>query len=89
MEKIQDALIRAYAMLSSLRKNIGQMTDYEVLETYVSKYYTVLDGLKTTGIDFLNSVYQMWKSGDLSEVGATLLVRDGTPKKYMWINHTC
>ena len=47
----QDAFVRAFAMLSSLRKNIGQMTDYSILETYVREFHTVLDKLGTTRVD--------------------------------------
>jgi len=47
----QDTLARAYAMLSSLRKNIEQMTTYNVLETYVREFHTVLDRLEGIGID--------------------------------------
>ena len=47
----QDELARAYAMLSSLRKNIGQMTKYNVLETYVHEFHTVLDRLEKIGVE--------------------------------------
>ena len=46
----QDTLARAYAMLSSLRKNIDQITS-GVTETYVREFHTVLDRLEDTGID--------------------------------------
>ena len=47
----QDILARAYVTLSSLRKNIGQMTGYSVLETYVHEFHTVLDRLEGIEID--------------------------------------
>lgn len=50
-ENSQDELARAYAMLSSLRKNIGEMTAYNVPETYVSEFHSVLDRLGNIGID--------------------------------------
>lgn len=49
-ENEQDVLARAYAMLSSLRRNIDQMT-YNVLETYVHEFHAVLDKLESIGID--------------------------------------
>jgi len=45
----QDTLARAYAMLSSLRKNIDQLT-LNVPETYVREFHTVLDSLEGIGI---------------------------------------
>ncbi len=50
-ENKQDALARAYATLSSLRKNIGEMTADRVLETYVREFHAALDKLESTGID--------------------------------------
>ena len=50
-ENKQDELARAYAMLSSLRKNIGQMSDYSIPETYVREFHTVLDRLTGIGIN--------------------------------------
>ena len=47
----QDELVRAYAILQALRKNIGQMTDYSILETYVNEFHSVLDRLEGIGID--------------------------------------
>ncbi len=47
----QDTLARAYAMLSSLRKNIGSMKEYSILETYANEFHAVLDRLEGTGID--------------------------------------
>ena len=47
----QDALTRAHAMLSSLRKNIDQMTEYNVTETYVHEFHNVLEKLEGIGID--------------------------------------
>ena len=49
-ENRQDALVRAYAMLSSLRKNITQIVG-NVEETYVREFHAVLDRLKGIGID--------------------------------------
>jgi hypothetical protein len=46
----QDELARAYAMLSSLRKNIEQMTS-TIPETYVHEFHKVLDKLEGIGID--------------------------------------
>jgi len=46
----QDILARAYAMLSSLRKNIDQITS-GVTETYVREFHTVLDRLEGIEID--------------------------------------
>lgn len=43
-------LARAYATLSSLRKNISQMTDYRVTDTYVCEFHAVLDRLESIGI---------------------------------------
>jgi len=48
-ENSQDVLIRAYAMLSALRKNIAQMGAVE--ETYVREFHTVLTKLEGIGID--------------------------------------
>jgi hypothetical protein len=50
MEAKQDALARAYATLSSLRKNIGEITT-GVRETYVHEFHSVLDKLENIGID--------------------------------------
>ena len=46
----QDAFTRAYATLTSLRKNINEM-NYGVLETYVREFHNVLDKLEGIGID--------------------------------------
>ena len=48
VENKQDALARAYAMLSSLRNNIAQM-DYNVPEKYVREFHTALDRLEGIG----------------------------------------
>ena len=50
-ENSQDTLARAFATLSSLRKNIGEMTAQHVSETYVNEYHTVLDRLEAIKID--------------------------------------
>ena len=47
----QDVLARAYARLSALRKNIGEMVDYLVLEIYVQEFHAVLDRIEGIGID--------------------------------------
>jgi len=48
----QDELARAYATLSSLRKNIDQKTvPYSVPETFVHEFHTVLDKLEGIGIE--------------------------------------
>lgn len=47
----QDILARAYAMLTSLRKHIGDMTSNNVPETYVREFHTVLDRLESIEID--------------------------------------
>jgi hypothetical protein len=51
VEDKQDALARAFATLSSLRKNIGEMTTYSVEETYVREFHTVLDRVEAMGLD--------------------------------------
>ena len=52
VRKSQDEIIRAYAMLQSLRKNIDQMPDYSVIEdTFVHEFHITLDRLADTGID--------------------------------------
>ncbi len=53
LESEQDVFARAYATLSSLRKNIDQMTDYrgQVTEKYVHEFHAVLDRLESIGID--------------------------------------
>lgn len=48
VENKQDALIRAYAMLSSLRKNIEQLSRVE--EKYVNEFHIVLDKLEKIDI---------------------------------------
>ena len=47
----QDELVRAYATLTALRKNIDKINDYHVEETCVNEFHTVLDKLKNIGID--------------------------------------
>ncbi len=47
----QDVLARAYARLAALRKNIGEMVDYLVLEMYVQEFHAVLDRIEGIGID--------------------------------------
>jgi hypothetical protein len=49
-ESNQDRLVRAYATLSSLRKNIGEIAT-GVRETYVHEFHRILDKLENIGID--------------------------------------
>lgn len=56
-EDKQDELVRAYVTLSSLRKNIGEMEDHNVLETYVNAFHTVLD--KVEGIELEVSEFRI------------------------------
>ncbi|MFC1966427.1 hypothetical protein ACFLWI_05735 [Chloroflexota bacterium] len=50
-ENKQDALLRAYATLLSLRKNIVEMRNNNIHEKYVQEYHAVLDRLKSLAID--------------------------------------
>ena len=47
----QDELKRAYPMLSSLQKNIAQMTEYSVEEKFVREFHAVLDRLEGIGME--------------------------------------
>jgi len=47
----QDELARAYAILTSLRKNIDQVTAYNIPEIYVNEFHTALDKLEAIGRD--------------------------------------
>jgi hypothetical protein len=49
-EDTQDIFIRAYARLTSLKKNIDQINT-GVSETYVNEYHTVLNKLEEVGIE--------------------------------------
>jgi hypothetical protein len=52
VKKSQDEIIRAYAMLQSLRKNVDQMPNYSVIEeTFVHEFHSTLDRLANIGID--------------------------------------
>lgn len=51
MSSNQDALIRVFTALSSLRKNIGSMKLDIVSEIYISEYHSILEKLKNIGID--------------------------------------
>ena len=52
VENKQDVLARAYARLTSLRKNIAQGTFcFGVTEKYVLEFHDVLDRLEAIGID--------------------------------------
>ena len=46
----QDVLARAYAMLTSLQKNINQMKD-DPTEIFVQEFHTVLDRLENIGME--------------------------------------
>ena len=48
-EDKQDALVRAFATLSALRKNVDQIG--AISEKYVREFHTVLDRLESIGID--------------------------------------
>jgi ABC-type lipoprotein release transport system permease subunit len=48
--KQQDELARAYARLSSLRKNIGDIK-YGIEEKYVFEYHGILDKFQYLGVD--------------------------------------
>lgn len=50
-ENRQDALVRAYAMLSALRKNISQIKDYSIEEKYVNEFHNALGKLDSIGIE--------------------------------------
>ncbi len=47
----QDALARAFATLSSLRKNIGEIPSHNLAEKYVQEFHTVLNKLEGIGLD--------------------------------------
>ncbi|HJX69641.1 MAG TPA: hypothetical protein VJ441_00945, partial [Dehalococcoidia bacterium] len=47
----QDTLARAFAMLSSLRENIANMSSNSVPETYVHEFHAELTRLEGIGID--------------------------------------
>ena len=51
VENKQDVLARVLATLPALRKNIDDMKDNLVLETYVREFHTVLDRLDGIGIN--------------------------------------
>lgn len=50
----QDELIRAYAALSSLRKNIGAMKLDIVSDTYINEYHSILEKIKNIGIEVID-----------------------------------
>jgi hypothetical protein len=68
----QDELIRAYAMLSSLRKNIEQKSS-PIPEKYVHEYHTVLDRLEGMGIDI--SEFRIPDSEVKSHTVASMYIR--------------
>jgi hypothetical protein len=54
MEENQDAIIRAYAVLSSLRKNIDQPTITAwgfIRSSYVEEFHSILKSLEEIGMD--------------------------------------
>jgi hypothetical protein len=54
MEENQDVILRAYAVLSSLRKNIDQpsITEYgSVKSSYVEEFHSVLKSLEEIGMN--------------------------------------
>lgn len=77
VENKQDKLARAYATLSSLRKNIGEMVDYLVLERYVQEFHAVLGRIEGIGIDVSEfripdpevkpRITASWLEGDVSK----------------------
>ncbi|HEX9897260.1 MAG TPA: hypothetical protein VGA85_06350 [Dehalococcoidales bacterium] len=48
-----DKVTRAYATLISLRKNIGEIPNIKIPETFVREYHNVLDNLQKTGVDLI------------------------------------
>ena len=51
MSSQQDILIRAFVLLKSLQKNIGNIKESIVSETYINEYHAVLEKLKSIDID--------------------------------------
>ena len=51
MNNSQDELIRAYAILKSLRSNISQINSAVIKETFVSEFHDALEKLTSIGID--------------------------------------
>ncbi|MHB8105555.1 MAG: hypothetical protein ACYDG5_08500 [Dehalococcoidales bacterium] len=47
----QDKMIRAYTILTALKKTVEIITMQHILETYVDEYHSALDKLADTGID--------------------------------------
>jgi hypothetical protein len=81
VENKEDELARAFAMLSSLRKNIGQMTTREVPEIYVGEFHTVLDRLE--GIQFDVAEFRIPDSAVQPKiVGPVISVRGGKRIRY-------
>lgn len=48
---MEDKLARAYATLTSLRRNISEMSTNLIPETYVNEFHNVLNKLESIGID--------------------------------------
>jgi len=79
-ENKQDIFARAFSELSSLRKNIGQMTTERVLEMYVTEYHTVLDKLE--GIKIETSEFRIPDSAVQPRVTASWLEGEKSYKSY-------
>jgi len=69
----QDELVRAYAMLTSLQKNIGESTDYSIPETLKHEFHTALDRLEGIGIDA--SEFRIPDSAAKRQPGASMYVK--------------
>ena len=79
MEKSkQDVLTRAYAMLSSLRKNIAQLSGVE--EKYVNEFHIVLDKLEK--IDISVSEFRIPDSMVKPKVTMSHITRGGAEHIY-------
>lgn len=74
----QDELVRALAMLSSLRKNIEKMG--LVPEEYVREYHTVLDRLEKMRIDVAE--FRIQPSAMQSKPTAVLVSKHGNSNDY-------
>ena len=89
MEKeSQDELLRVYATLLSLRKNIEQM-DLDIHEKYVKEYHDLLNRLDSIGEDiseFRIPDIELWEREGLSNYktgGITLYKSKGVDKPYL------
>ena len=70
----QDELARAYATLSSLRKNIDKMATYDIPEKYVNEFHSVLIRLQSIGI----GVSEFWIPNSEVQPRITASFGDGT-----------